>query len=300
MHPAILLSILLTALVLPAAGPAAAEPAFPTDEAWSYLLAQCEMGPRNPGSAGHERCAEWIAATLEGWGYRVERHRFEMPDPYGSGALKLVNLRAWRPGATGPVLALAAHWDTRPRAERDPDPARREQPILGANDGASGVAVLMALAHLCSRQPPPGPVEFLFFDGEDYGKPSQIGDYLLGSRRFVRDHTGYRPVQLILLDLVGGRHLQLPMERNSLAMAPALVQELYRRAAELDLGAFMARPGYEAFDDHVPFLAAGIPAVDLIDLEYPEWHTQADRPEACDPASLDQVGTLLVHYLFSP
>jgi hypothetical protein len=291
--------LILALICLPLAA-ATAAPAFPSGEAWSYLLAQCEMGPRNPGSPGHARCAAWLADSLRAWGYVVEEHRFAMADPYSDATLELVNLRAHRPEWPEPGLVLAAHWDTRPWAEKDPDPARREEPILGANDGGSGVAVLLALARLCAERPPPQPVEFLFFDGEDYGKPGDLQHYLLGSRRFVRDHPEYRPELLILLDLVGGKRLRVPMEGYSLRGAPGPLARLFRLAGELDLGAFQPRPGPEVYDDHLPFLERGIPALNLVDLSYAEWHTHADRPEACSRASLAQVGTLLVHYLYEP
>jgi glutaminyl-peptide cyclotransferase len=290
-------------LLLLLGGPAAqaAPPvAFPAEEAWSYLTAQCEMGPRNPGSAGHARCGAWIAARLEEWGYEVERHAFQYGDPYGEGELSLLNLRAFRPGEGGrsPAVALGAHWDTRPWAEMDPDSSRGEEPILGANDGASGVAVLLAMAKLCAETRPRRPVEFLFFDGEDYGKPGQLAHYIIGSRRFVRDHPEYRPGIFILLDMVAGKGMRIPMEGYSMRISKPQTDALYSLAESLGLSAFERRVGASVLDDHIPFLQAGIPSVDLIDLSYAEWHTHADLPAACSTGSLQQVGTLLVHYLY--
>jgi len=285
-------------LLLLLALPVAARPVFSPDRAWEHLLAQCEMGPRNPGSPGHAACLQWMVETLEGWGYSVERHAFSMDDPYGEGQLHLTNIRAWTPGGGEAPLALAAHWDTRPRADMDPDPARREEPILGASDGASGVAVLLELARLCAAEPPDMPVEFLFFDGEDYGLAGRHEHYLLGSRRFVRDHPDYRPRLLILLDIVGGRTLRLPMEGHSLRSAPRQMDELYAMAEDLGLSAFRRLRGPTVWDDHVPFIEKGIPAIDLVDLSYPQWHTVADTPEACSPGSLAQVGDLMTYMLW--
>lgn len=290
-------SIALT-LCLALAVPAGAAPGFSSERAWEYLIAQCEMGPRNPGSEGHAACLEWMAQALEGWGYSVERHEFSVKDPYGEGRLFLTNLRAWMPGAQDRPLALAAHWDTRPRADRDPDPARRDEPIIGASDGASGVAVLLEVARACAENPPPLPVEFLFFDGEDYGLAGHPEHYLFGSRRFVRDHPQYRPRLLILVDLVGGKTLRLPMEVFSLGSAPGALRDLYGIAAELGLTAFVPKKGWSVWDDHVPFIEKGIPAVDFVDLDYPQWHTTADRPDACSPRSLAQVGDLLIYAIF--
>ncbi len=299
MPQALMIAILLLACLTPSAS--ARPPVdFPAGEAWGYLEEQCEMGPRNPGSPGHARCAAWIATRLEGWGYTVERHAFQVADPYGEGSLDLLNLRAHLPGApeSGPAVALAAHWDTRPWADMDADSTRRGEPILGANDGASGVAVLLALARVCAENPRHKPVEFLFFDGEDYGQAGQHDHYILGSRRFVQDHPLYRPGLLILLDMVGGKNLSIPREGYSLRISKAQTNALFALAESLGLSAFKQRIGASVLDDHIPFLQAGIPAVDLIDMDYPEWHTHGDTPEACSVGSLQQVGTLLVHYLY--
>lgn len=292
--------MLAAAIILAAALAAAAGgiPSFDADRAWGDLLRQVEFGPRDPGSPGHAACGEWIAATLDSLGYRVERHHFSVDDPYGEGSLELTNFRAWRPDAQGPPLAFAAHWDTRPRADLDPDPARRGEPILGANDGASGVAVLMELARLCAERRPPLPVEFLFFDGEDYGEQGDLQHYLLGSTRFVRDHPSFRPRLLVLLDMVGGRDLHITMEPYSRRAAPGQLQRIFDMAEDLDLPAFVPEIGPAVWDDHIPFIRHGVPAVDLVDFRFPEWHTLADTPAACSPSSLAQVGALTARMIF--
>ncbi|MDP6419424.1 MAG: M28 family peptidase [Candidatus Krumholzibacteria bacterium] len=289
--PTLLLGLLISL-------PALAFPSFNEGRAWEDLLAQCDMGPRNPGSPGHKLCGEWIARSLEDLGYEVERHRFQKADPYGPDSLSLVNIRARMPGADGLPVAFAAHWDTRPRAEMEKEKARRKLPIPGASDGASGVAVLMELARICAEVPPPLPVEFLFFDGEDYGKAGEREHFLLGSRTFVEDHPSWTCRLLLLVDLVGGKNLKLPMEAYSLAALPQEMALIYSLAAELGLPAFLPRRGTAVWDDHVPFLEKGIPAIDLVDLEYRYWHTLEDRPENCSPNSLLQVGTLLLALLY--
>ncbi len=290
---------LLAATILILATAAAGEiPEFSADRAWSHLLAQCEMGPRNPGSEGHAACGEWIAETLKDLGYQVEIHSFSMPDPYSDGQLDLTNYRAWRAGPTEAPLVFAAHWDTRPRADLEKDESLQARPILGANDGASGVAVLMELARLCTETPPPLPVEFLFFDGEDYGLAGHREHYLLGSKRFLRDHPGYRPRLLVLLDMVGGRKMSIPMEPFSMEAAPGQLRRIFDLAADMGLPAFIPERGPAVWDDHIPFIQRGIPAVDLVDLRFEEWHTLADTPEACSPESLAQVGLLCARMIF--
>jgi len=256
------------------------------------------MGARDPGSPGHAACGEWIKARLESLGYQVEAHRFHMPDPYSEGELELTNYRAWLSGGQDFPLAFAAHWDTRPRADLEKDEAKRDEPILGANDGASGVAVLLELARLCAENPAPVPVEFLFFDGEDYGLSGERHNYLLGSTRFVQDHAAYRPRLLVLLDMVGGKHLNIRKEPFSMQAAPGQLDLIFKLAEEMGLPAFIPESGPAVWDDHIPFIQRGIPAVDLVDFRFPEWHTLADTPEACSPSSLAQVGALCTRMIF--
>jgi Peptidase family M28 len=273
-----------------------AAPKFDASRSWQYLKTQVEFGSRAPGSEGHAACLAWMQKELGGLADRLSVHSFEYDDPYGEGDLALTNLRAiFRPEATT-RLALAAHWDTRPFADRDPDSP--EDPLLGANDGGSGVAVLLEIARQLAETPAPIGVDLLFFDGEDYGREGEPDHYLIGSRRFVADHPQYRPRALILLDMVGDKHLRIPYERYSATASPQLVQAVFERARALGLPAFQPVLGMAILDDHVPFLQAGIEAVDLIDFDYPQWHTLADDLEACSPRSLEQVGILLLSLVY--
>jgi len=266
---------------------------FDQAAAWGYLLEQVGFGPRNPGSEGHDACLDWLIVSLRARADHVEPHTFVIADPYSDQPLQLTNIKAsFRPDA--PIrVAFAAHWDTRPRADRD-DSLVAHIPIPGANDGASGVAVLLALADVLRDSPPSLGVDLLFFDGEDYGVEGDHENYLLGSRRFVADFPAYRPQALILLDMVGKPGLRIPMEGWSLRRSGPLVQVVFNRALALGLDALDPTPGPAVHDDHVPFLERGIPAVDLIDMDYPAWHTLADTPENCSAESLGQIGRLLV------
>ncbi len=273
-------------------------PDFDADRAFQLLRRQVEMGPRNPGSEGHAACLRWLRGYLDEQGALVREQAFTVKDPYGEGVLHLTNLWAAFGPAEKERVAVAAHWDTRPRADRQPGGAV-DQPIPGANDGASGVAVLLELARLLHEHPVKGVgVDLLFFDGEDYGREGDTAYYLLGSRRFVLEHGDYHPQALILLDMVGGKDLSIFMERNGLDYAGELSFEVFSRAAELGLPAFVSQPGPRLLDDHVPFLQAGIPAVDLIDFDYPQWHTLQDDVAACSAQSLAQVGRLMVSLLY--
>jgi Zn-dependent M28 family amino/carboxypeptidase len=236
---------------------------------------------------------------LRAQGAQVTPHSFRIVDPYDAQRrLRLTNIKAsFRPEETRRI-ALAAHWDCRPAADRDPDPEKQSLPVPGANDSASGVAVLLTLAEIFASHAPPVGVDLLFFDGEDYGREGDPDHYLLGSRQFVVDFARYRPEALVLLDMVGDADLSIPMEGFSLQNASDLTRRVFTAAQRLGLPAFVPQEGRALLDDHVPFLRAGIPAVDLIDFDYKPWHTTADLPDACSAESLGQVGRLMLALLF--
>ncbi len=273
-------------------------PVFDGEKAYRIIAEQLEFGPRNPGSEGHAACLAWMRERLGASAHRVRPHVVRLDDPYGEGQLELTNLWASFHPERERRIALGAHWDTRPWADQGPAEAA-DQPIPGANDGGSGVAVLLALAEILAEHPTEGfGVDLLFFDGEDYGRAGDLENYLLGSIAFVREHPQYRPEALILLDMVAGTNMSIPMENNGLQLFPDLTLKVFSRAATLGLPAFDASPGRAVYDDHIPFLRAGIPSVDLIDLDYRQWHTLEDELEACSAASLQQVGDLMVALLY--
>ena len=207
----------------------------------------------------------------------------------------------------GERLWLGAHYDTRPWADRDPVPGRRNQPVIGANDGGSGTAVLLHLIELLGATPPPQGVDLIFFDAEDSGQAHDAAGFCLGSRHLVETlgdfghplSTG-TPRGLVLLDMVGEADARIPQEGYSLEYAPEWTAFVFARAAALGLAVFEASPGRPVFDDHVAFLGAGIPAVDLIDFEYPQWHTADDTPAWCSAVTLGQVGRLVTNLTYRP
>jgi len=226
-------------------------------------------------------------------------------DGYGNEKLRLTNLiAAFRPQAATRIL-LCAHWDTRPRADRDENNSRRNDPMIGANDGASGVAVLLEIAGLLQSAPPPVGIDIVLFDGEDYGKEGDRDRYLLGSKYFAEHgHGKYVPRFGILLDMIGDRELEIPKEQNSLRFAPDIVQLLWNTARELGVTQFVDEVGDEVLDDHWPLNAAGIKTIDLIDFNYPDrtnrfWHTHQDIPENCSAESLEAVGAVLTHVIYT-
>jgi Zn-dependent M28 family amino/carboxypeptidase len=197
-----------------------------------------------------------------------------------------------------PALALCAHWDTRSFANLDPDPANRETPIAGANDGASGVAVLLEIARLAAENPPPRPLLIILFDGEDMGRATEADEFALGSKAWAEDMVPEKPSQAILLDMIGDADLELTRERFSMANCPDFQDYLWELAAELGLEAFVDEAGPAVSDDHLPLIAKGVEAINIIDFEYPPWHTLEDTPDKCSAESLSQTGRLISAFIW--
>jgi hypothetical protein len=276
-------------------------PAFDGNRSFSFLKAQTDFGPRNPNSSAHRQCLLYLESELRKSAETVILQRFNHAG-YGEN-LSLANVFAqFNRTATRRIL-LVAHWDTRPRAEEDADPSKRDLPIIGANDGASGVAVLLELARVMKENPPPIGVDILLTDGEDYGDSRKDGNtdlYFLGARHFAKTKDPlYNPQYGILLDMVGDRDLQLPMEQNSMRFAPQLMDIVWSAAEEVRATQFIRVPGEAISDDHLPLNEAGIPTIDIIDFQYPHWHTHQDTPDKCSPQSLEAVGSVLSTVIYT-
>jgi Zn-dependent M28 family amino/carboxypeptidase len=274
-----------------------APPSFDGDEAFGFLRSQCDMGPRYPGSPGHAAIERYIIEKLAASGAEVSLQRFDAVPSKGD-TLHLVNIVARYRESSSRRILIGAHYDTRPRADRDPDAADREKPIPGANDGASGVAVLLELARLIGASKPPVGVDLVFFDGEDYGEEGSTRDYLFGSRRYAASLGGDHPLAVIIIDMIGERGARIPIEGFSAAASAALCERIYEIAKALGVVNFVDSLGPSIIDDHLPFIQAGVPAIDLIDFDYPYWHTLADTPDKCASESLAGVGNVLLRFIW--
>ncbi len=257
---------------------------FDGARAYADVQAQVAFGPRIPGTEAHAQEVAWIRQQLQAAGWQVEIQQAQlMGHP-------IENIRAYR-SAAAPRYILGAHYDSRIYADQDPDPSKQTQPVPGADDGASGVAVLLELARTLPQDGVP--VWLVFFDAEDNGKIPGW-DWLLGSRAFVAG-IKVHPQGMILLDMVGQNNLSIPMEGNS---DETLRKEIWNKAASLGYGnVFIPRVKYTIEDDHLPFVQAGIPAVDIIDIDYPYWHTTSDLPQYVSPRSLQIVGEVVSGWL---
>jgi glutaminyl-peptide cyclotransferase len=286
-----------------AAGPALKLEEIPFDGARAYESLQqlCAIGPRRSGSPGMEAQQKLLAEHFQKLGGQVQFQRFRVRHPQDGDWVSMANLLVrWRPQNTARIL-LCAHYDTLPFPLRDQENPRGR--FVGANDNASGVAVLMELArHMSSLKTKYG-VDFLLLDGEEFIFDEQ-GRFFLGSEYFAREYVKknqhYRYRWGVLLDMVGSADLQLYQERNSLWWKDTrpLVEDIWATAARLGVREFVAKPKYEVSDDHVMLHDVGhIPCIDMIDFDYPPWHTQGDTPDKCSPLSLAKVGWVISEWL---
>jgi Peptidase family M28 len=280
-------------------------PVFDGQRAFDLLVEQCEIGPRSPGSPGNLELRESLKETAEQCGLKVVTHCFESEMSLGISPVELCNIIVSAGPESGPRLWLGAHFDTRPVSDKDPQSDLRDQPLTGANDGASGVSILWHLMEILGKFPPEQGVDLIFFDGEDSGDSGNPASYCIGSQRLASTLGEFdNPLDqkscegLIVLDMVGDRDLFIPQEAYSLLYAPDFTNRIFLRAQELGLEAFSMSRGPAVFDDHVPFLQQGVPSVDLIDFDFSLWHTTGDTPSACSAASLQQVGSLVTDLVY--
>jgi hypothetical protein len=293
-------------------------PAFSADSAYAYCKAQCDFGPRTMNSKAHDECGSWIVAKFKQYGLGVTEQRVTL-NGYDGTPLKATNIIAsYRPELTERVL-LCAHWDTRPWADNDPDSANWRKPVLGANDGASGVAVMLELARLLHSDTTKLAVgvDFVCFDAEDWGVPRWSGvadngdSWALGAQHWSANphKQGYKARYGILLDMVGGQGAQFWREGMSMQYAPDIVKKVWAAADVVGFGSyFVNQDGGYVTDDHIPVNEkAKIPTIDIVSY-YPDcrqstfgptWHTVSDDMEHIDRSTLGAVGQTVVQVLYS-
>ena len=273
---------------------------FSADSAYSYVVTQVQMGPRTPGSEAHTRCAGWIEDKLRSWGYTVTLQRFEGKDYYGKAAEGTNIIATLQPEAKDRLL-LMAHWDTRQVADQDASSSAQSQPILGADDGASGVAVLLELARQEALQPSGKALDFVFFDLEDGGRGGDDDSWCLGAQHWAKQphRAGYTARYGILLDMVGAQGARFYWETASKQFARPLLSALWQTAAQLGWGGyFVQAEGSAMTDDHIPVIRElGIPSVDIINYDPTRptgfgthWHTQQDDLNIISIETLRAVG----------
>jgi hypothetical protein len=289
-------------------------PEFVSDSAYVFIAKQVDFGPRVPNSAAQKACGEWIAAKMKSYGLQVSTQPFEA-NRYDGKKLQGLNIVAsFNPAATKRIL-IAAHWDARSIADKDS--VRKDEPIDAANDGASGVGVMIELARVLSetKDKPNVGVDFVFFDLEDHGEPHDMEagnplSWALGSQYWAAHlmPENYRPYYGILLDMVGAKGAVFPHEGSSMQYAPSLVRSIWATAADLGFGAqFMDADAFGISDDHTAVNeVAKIQMIDIIDLrpvnggfDFGSYHhTHQDNLSNIDKSTLKAVGQTLLQVLY--
>jgi len=258
---------------------------FDGKQAYRDVLAQMEFGARITGTEGNRKCGDYIADQLRQAGWSVEFQNFTYRGTQARNVIGRANL------GKGPIIILGAHYDT--RRWTDQDPAHPRDPVPGANDGASGVAVLLELARAINLGKVQHEIWLTFFDAEDNGGIDGW-DWIVGST-YMASSLSVQPQAMILLDMIGDTDQKIYFDGNS---DPALSQKVWTIAAELGYGDhFISQVKYTMIDDHIPFAQRGIPSVDIIDFDYPYWHTAADTADKVSPDSLERVGHTLQVFL---
>jgi len=267
-----LLVIALCALAACDRLPSRAKTAFNADSAMSYTRQQLAFGPRVPGTPNAQKAGDWIVAMMKQRADTVIEQTWTHRTLDGKD-LPLRNIIArFKPNAPQRILYVT-HWDTRPFADSDPVLGNRGTPIAGANDGAAGVGLFIALADALKKTPPNVGVDLLFDDGEDYGKSfdAPYHDVLIGTQYFAEHlpSADYRPIFGVLWDMIADADLNILQEGNSMRDAPEVVSRVWQKAADLGYEKyFIPRAGYDVTDDHVPLLNKGLRVIDVIDLDY--------------------------------
>jgi glutaminyl-peptide cyclotransferase len=279
----------------------APEPAaFDADRAMGYLKSVCAIGPRMSGTAGMTKQQELLKKHFDDLGGKVELQKFTARQLSRNEPVEMANLIvSWYPERQRRIM-LCSHYDTRPIADQEPNPRRWQDPFVSANDGGSGVALLMELAHAMKDLKTEVGVDFVFFDGEEYVFDRQ-DRYFFGSDNFAAQYRKRKAkteyVAAVLLDMIGGKDPHFPVETNSWFQAAPLVKELWTTAQQVGCPAFEWREGPTVEDDHVALNRGGIPAIDVIDFSYKHWHRLSDQPENCSGDSLGQVAKVLSVWL---
>lgn len=282
------------------------EAGFSADSAYVYLSRQVDFGPRMPNTEAHRQAADWLVSELKRHGAAVTEQYADLK-AFDGTVLHARNIFGqFNPEVDNRILLLA-HYDCRPWADQDPDPEKRSRPIDGANDGASGVAVLLEMARQISSSNIKTGVDILFADAEDWGTEGDDESWAMGTRYFANNPVipNYTPAYAILLDMVGGKDAQFPVEYFSQQNAPDLVNEFWGVAREAGFGSrFPFRIGSAVTDDHIEFIKVGIPAIDIIEYHpgsgfNPHWHTSADNLSNISKETLGAVGQTLFQFLTS-
>jgi glutaminyl-peptide cyclotransferase len=277
-----------------------ARPAFDGQRAYQFLTMQTDLGPRNPGSAGWAAFQDKARDFLDSLGVTCIRQPFEFVDTADGDTMHMANwIIRINPDSSDRIL-IGTHYDTRPWADKDPDSTRRKEPIPGANDGASGTAVLLHLAEILEDHPPAIGVDLVLFDGEDSWERDRLDKAFLGSTYFAANPPDtFWYWYGVVIDMIGDRDLQIYREEISETYIKPVNDIVFAAAKRLNLPQVFDSVGHRVGDDHTALSNGGVPSVVVIDFDYPYWHTHEDTPDKCSPASLEIAGRWMLEIIDS-
>lgn len=269
---------------------------FDSSRAYNYVLEQCSLGPRFPGSPGHKLCKDYLLSELSNYADKIIVDSHNIIDPLTSEEVEIYNLFArLNPNLKNRILLLA-HWDTRRFADKDLNEDNHKKPVLGANDGASGIAVILTLLSQINIKN--YGIDILFADAEDMGNYGDAESWAIGSKLFSSKYPKPLPQFGICVDMVADKDLEFKVEQYSFKMAPQLVQMIWNIGKSKNYKSFKFEMGSPIIDDHLSFSKeTGVPSINIIDLDYEFWHTVHDTPENISSESLGIVGDVLLTFL---
>ena len=276
-------------------------PYFDSEKAFTYLLKQCEIGTRYPGSKEHITLKNYLVNFLKDKSDTLVIDEHSIKHPYNNQTIKLYNIIAkYNPQIKNRILIMA-HWDTREIADKDSNKENINLPILGANDGASGISILLVLAEMLHLYPLDNlGIDLLFVDGEDMGRSGDIDNFSIGTKLFSKSLSKDKyPKLAICLDMVADKDPEFKIEQFSYMQAEKELLEIWALANEMGYSEFTYNMQGRIYDDHrALFVETGIPSIDIIDFTYPYWHTLEDTPDKCSAKTLGIVGSVVSEYLY--
>lgn len=282
-------------------------PDFNADSAYAYTKAQVDFGPRIPGTTAHQKCADYLVLKLKSFGAVVEI-RGEKTKTYDGKSYQLKNIHASFGANQKNRVLITAHWDARPFSDQDTDPANHNKAFDAANDGASGVAVILEMARQIQQKQPNVGVDFILWDLEDYGKandetPDEV-TWCLGSQYWAKNTKGYQALYGINLDMVGGGNAQFTQDEISRQSAPTVVDKVWSIGDEIGYSSYFVKiPSGKLVDDHFWMNKGGVPSIDIIHYNdnsgfYINWHTQLDNLDNIDKNTLKATGQTVLETIY--
>ena len=275
-------------------------PSFDGNQAFEYIKKQCEFGPRYPGSLGHQQLSDYLYNYFNSNADSVLIFRDSISHPFDKQKIEITNFLIQHNLSSMDRYLFIAHWDTRDRADKDSDSTKQSVPILGANDGGSGVALLMQLSNHIKNDITLKNIgiDILLVDAEDMGRPGYVNEWGLGTQSFVKQYKGILPKYAICVDMIADKNPIFKIEKFSYNYAKELVYEIWELANDLGHKEFVWQLTHPIYDDHVYYhQGTGVPSIDIIDFDFPEWHTIEDTIENCSPKGLFIVGDVLLNFI---